>query len=129
MTEIPRDQSWSGPTENGTYYLEVVPKPNPIPFQELFELEVRVRRADDHDQPVESAKLDEVRATMPAHDHGMKTEPEVASAEPGIFTVQGMRFHMRGDSEDGRWLLHLVVNGPDGIDQAKFDVQCCRPTQ
>ena len=40
-----------------------------------------------------------------------------------------MRFHMKGDGPDGHWVIHLVVNGSDGIDEAKFDVQCCKPTR
>ena len=129
MADIPTDQSRSGPTKNETYFLEVVPEPNPIPFQELFSLKVRVLDPDDQKTPLEGVELDAVRATMPAHDHGMKTAPEISSEEPGIFTVRGMRFHMRGEGEDGRWVLQLVVNGQEGIDEAKFDVQCCRPDQ
>lgn len=129
MADIPADQTRSGPTANGDYFVEVVPEPNPIPFQELFELKVRILDPDDRETPVEGVKLDEVRAVMPAHDHGMKTEPEVAAGEAGTFTVRGMRFHMRGEGEDGHWVLQMVVNGGRGIDEAKFDLQCCRPDQ
>ncbi len=126
--EIPADQSWSGPTRNEDFYLTVTPVPNPIPFQELFSLEVEVLDPEDRETPIEGATLDEVSATMPAHDHGMKTEPEVVSTGPGRFRVDGMRFHMQGSGEDGRWVIHLLVNASGSIDRADIDVQCCRTT-
>jgi len=120
-----RDQTRSGPTSNGHYVVEVVPEPNPIPFQELFELTVRVWQSDRRAEPAESVALDQVRARMPAHDHGMKTAPEIREQKPGEFVVEGMRFHMRGSGEDGRWVLELVLNGDQGIDEASFEYQCC----
>jgi len=127
LSDIPDDQSRSGWTEREQYFLEVTPRPNPVPFQELFELDVRVWASDRREHPVEGAELDDLRARMPAHDHGMKTAPETERTGPGEFTVRGMRFHMQGLGEDGLWVFELVVDGPDGIDRASFDVQCCRP--
>lgn len=124
--DIARDQSRSGPTENGDFYLEVRPHPNPIPFQSLFELEVTIFESADADSPLEGASLDEVRATMPAHDHGMKTDPKLVEEAPGTYRIRGMKFHMKGSGEDGRWVLHLTVRADGTIDTAKFDVQCCR---
>jgi len=127
LADIPADQSRAAVTERRQYFLEVEPRPNPIPFQELFELRVRVWQSDARERPVETARLDDVRARMPAHDHGMKTAPESERTGSGEFTVQGMRFHMQGLGEDGRWVVEVVVDGPAGIDRASFEVQCCRP--
>jgi hypothetical protein len=124
--DIPADQSWSGLTKNEDFYVTVKPDPNPIPFQELFSLKVKVLDPEDRETPIEGATLDEVSATMPAHDHGMKTDPEVVSTGPGAFRVDGMRFHMQGPGDDGRWVIHLLVNASGSIDRANFDVQCCR---
>ncbi len=119
------DQRRSGPTENDTYFVEVVPEPNPIPFQQLFEFRVRVFEDQVGNSPAKDVDLDQVRARMPAHDHGMKTSPSISEHGPGEFLAEGMRFHMRGEGEDGRWVLQLVFNGPDGIDRANFEYQCC----
>ncbi len=119
------DQSRTGESENDKYALEVVPDPNPIPFQELFAFQVRIYESGEREQLAEQARIDQVRARMPAHDHGMKTEPEVVDEEAGVFRLEGMRFHMRGDGEDGLWVLELVINGPEGIDEASFEYQCC----
>lgn len=123
----PDDQSRSGKTADGRYRLEVTPDPNPIPFQEHFRLRVEIYEADAPDSLAEDVDLDDVRAVMPAHDHGMKTAPEIVRRKPGVFVVEGMRFHMRGPGEDGHWLLELVLNGPSGIDRASFDFHCCTP--
>ena len=123
--DVPEDQSRRGPSEHGDFFVTVTPEPNPIPFQELFELEVKVFESEAAKTPVEAANLDEVRATMPAHDHAMKTAPEVIKEGPGHFRVKGMKFHMQGAGEDGRWVIDLTVNADGTIDTAKFDVQCC----
>lgn len=119
------DQSRSGSTTNGHYAVDVVPEPNPIPFQQLFRLKVDVWQSKDRETPARGVSLDQVRARMPAHDHGMKTAPEVVDKGPGAFVVEGMRFHMRGNGEDGRWVLELVLNGEQGIDDVNFEYQCC----
>lgn len=119
------NQRRTGSTENGDYVVEVVPEPNPIPFQQLFELQVRVFEDEAGGTPADEVGLDQVRARMPAHAHGMKTSPSISKQGPGEFRVEGMRFHMRGEGEDGRWVLKLVVNGPAGIDRANFEYQCC----
>ena len=127
QTDIPRDQSMSGQTEGGHFFVEIEPKPNPIPFQELFELEVRVFESADRDKRVEGVELDQVRATMPAHNHGMKTKSQITSGAAGTFTVEGLRFHMQGEGKDGLWVIETVLSKGGTIDRAKFDVQCCRP--
>lgn len=126
QADIPADQTMKGETEGGNFYVVVTPKPNPIPFQELFELEVKVYETEKAEKMVEGVSLDQVRATMPAHKHGMKTEPKISKNEDGSFTVTGMKFHMQGEGEHGYWLVETVLNKDGTIDQAKFDVQCCR---
>ncbi len=126
-SDIPDDQSRRGATERGTYYVELAPEPNPVPFQELFEFEVRVYDSQDDETPLEDVSLDQVRAVMPAHGHGMKTQPEWEQVKPGVFRVRGVKFHMQGAGEDGRWVVHVLVNGPDGVDEASFEMYCCQP--
>lgn len=118
------DQSWTGTTESGRFRVSVTPEPNPIPFQQLFELRVEVT-GPDAGEPAESVRLDQVRARMPAHDHGMKTSPEIEREGAGDFRVRGMKFHMRGDGEDGRWVFELILRSDSAVDRAEFDVQCC----
>lgn len=122
----PADQSMRGATKGGHFHLVATPLPNPIPFQKLFEIDVQVFRAGDTETPAADAALDQVRATMPAHRHGMKNEPEIEALGGGKFRVKGMRFHMQGPGQDGHWLLEFVVREGSTIDSAQFDLQCCQ---
>jgi len=122
---IPEDQSGAGMTKQGKFYVTFAPTKNPIPFQDLFGLEVGVF-APDKKTPAKTAKLDQVRAIMPAHKHGMNVEPEVKATGEGTFAVSGMRFHMQGEGDDGKWVLELVINDGNDIDTFSHELQCCR---
>lgn len=124
--EIPADQTMAGATKDDKFYVVATPSINPIPFQELFELEVEIYRDAQREELAEDAVLDQVRALMPAHRHGMKNEPEIEALSGGKFLVKGMRFHMQGEGEDGHWTLDYLVREGSTIDSALFDLQCCR---
>ena len=123
---IPADQAGSGTTKNGTFFVSFTPEANPIPFQKTFALSVKVFDGKDTKKPAESVKLDSVRALMPAHDHGMKVEPTIKQVGPGEFKVEGMRFHMQGAGDDGKWVLELALNDGKAVDLFTHDLQCCR---
>lgn len=36
-------------------------------------------------------------ATMPAHNHGMNVTPKIATEQPGIFRIDGIKLHMPGE--------------------------------
>jgi hypothetical protein len=120
---VPPPSKLAGMTAQKKFFVEVSPTPTPIPFQQLFALDVQISGADK--QPLEGASIDDVRAIMPAHNHGMNVKPEVTAQGGGKFRVEGMRFHMRGDGDDGLWVLELVINHQGTIDQTAFEVQCC----
>ncbi|MGM0559392.1 MAG: hypothetical protein ACQEVA_23615 [Myxococcota bacterium] len=119
------DQSFAGLSENENFYVEITPEPNPIPFQELFTLEIRVLDPSDKKTPVEGVSIDQVRATMPAHKHGMKVKPEAQKQDDGTFLVDGMKFHMQGPGEHGRWVIEAVLNDGETVEKVSYDVQCC----
>ena len=108
----------------------VRPQPAPIPFQQLFSLEVQVFK-DAERHPVDATtSLDDVRATMPAHNHGMNVRPTITphpDGTPGKFLVRGMRYHMRGEGEDGLWVLELILQDSARgiIDKTSIPTQCC----
>lgn len=123
---IPKDQSGKKLSENKHYWVEYTPSINPIPFQKLFDLDVKVFDGKDKKTPIATAKLDQVRAIMPAHKHGMNVKPVVESKGKGQFQVKGMRFHMKGQGEHGQWVLEMIINDGKTIDTVKYDLQCCR---
>ncbi len=123
---IPPDQSGEGLTKDKKFFVTFTPTANPIPFQKTFSLEVSVYEPKDHTKKIESVSIDSVRAIMPAHKHGMKVEPKITKVSPGTFKVEGMRFHMQGAGDDGKWVLEFTLNDGKTVDLFTYDLQCCR---
>ncbi len=91
-------------TDQGNYRVRFASSPSPIPLNDHFQLEVTVAGAPE---ALEAIAL-EVDADMPAHGHGINTEPTVKPLGNGKYQVDGILFHMKGD-----WELYLdVVDGP-----------------
>lgn len=96
-------------TLSGAHTVTYTPSPDPIPFNDFFDLVIDVD-ADDI----------AVDATMPAHGHGMNVVPTVTSDGDGLWTVEGMLFHMTGE-----WELVVTVDPEGAADDAVFTVHCC----
>jgi hypothetical protein len=121
----PADQSGRALSLHKKFWVEYTPSVNPIPFNQIFSLMVRVADPEHHDRTLD-VSLDEVRVTMPAHGHGMKVQHTIEpGATPGTFIVKGLQLHMNGEGENGRWAFAFVIHQGQTIDQASFDVQCC----
>ncbi|GAA5508026.1 hypothetical protein [Novipirellula caenicola] len=69
------------------------------PFSFSFILEEKSGRF-----PVDDEFTVNCEAVMPAHNHGMNYEPEIAILKGGMVTVKGMVFHMPGE-----WQVHVDV--------------------
>lgn len=124
---IPADQSGAALTLNKKFFVAYEPSINPIPFNKIFTIKVTVSDPADRAKLLSDVKLDDVRITMPAHGHGMKVKHTVEPGDkPGVFIVRGVQLHMNGEGDHGRWRFEFVVNDGATIDQASFDVQCCR---
>lgn len=119
------DESREKATQAGNFFVSYTPTPDPIPFNELFELQVDVWESDAKETRVSDAEVD-IEVTMPAHGHGMNTEPSVTSQEDGSFLVEGMKFHMQSNSAAERWELAVTVDQNGTSDTAVFEVMCCQ---
>jgi len=104
------------PTSWGSFYVSYESTPEPIPFNEVFNLIVTVRDGTDRSKPIGDCSID-VIATMPAHHHGMNLRPRVTSLGDGRFRVDGMLLHM-----PGRWQIQIDVNRHTVTERAVFDV-------
>ena len=118
------DESRQTMTDGGSFYVMYSPTKEPIPFNELFGMTVMVHDGEDHSQMLTDAQI-EVEARMPAHDHGMNTDPTVEKMEDGSFMVEGMKFHMRSESPEERWEIHVDVTINGTTERATFNVMCC----
>lgn len=114
-------------TEGEQFFVRITPAPAPVPFQELFSLNVTLLKTD-RTTPVKNASIDDVQAIMPAHNHGMNVKPHITPQGDGQFLIEGMRFHMRGDGDDGLWVLKLAIQDKDSatIDTTALPMQCCK---
>ena len=113
--EEPRE----GLTLGGQFYLYWGAVPEPIPFNEPFQLAVMTHDGADYSVMVADTELS-VDAAMPTHGHGMNTVAETTANGDGSFVVDGMLFHMPGE-----WRIDMVVTQGDIEDAVSFDVACC----
>jgi sugar lactone lactonase YvrE len=90
-----------------TFAVRVGKAPDAVPLGALVELEVAVfDGCAPGAGPLDKADL-RVDAMMPAHAHGMNTQPRASPLGGGRFAVTGLRFHM-----PGLWELYFdVVRG------------------
>jgi len=117
------DTGWTVETaatsEGGSFYMMYSADPDPIPFNEPFQLIAMVHNGADHNMMYSDVTL-EVNATMPEHGHGMNTAPTVTVDDIGMITVDGMLFHMRG-----WWKMDFTATQGDTTETATFYVDCC----
>ncbi|MFN0216978.1 MAG: FixH family protein [Saprospiraceae bacterium] len=107
---------FEGQTADGRYKVSIMPVPEPIPFNALFALNLKVDKTDGGTLQAGTQIL--VDASMPAHKHGMNTVPIVQPGDaPGSYVVQGMLFHMTG-----RWEIAVKIQEGDSTSVAKLKV-------
>jgi len=102
-----------GTTDDGRFVARYQPTPDPIPFNEHFELTVEIEGW----QPGVSLALDFV---MPSHGHGMTTTPGVEHLGEGLFSVVGLLLHMTG-----AWELYVDLTEGGVRERIVLPFQCC----
>ena len=76
---------------------------SPLSINQMHSWEIRLQDSDGN--AVADAEI-EVRGGMPAHNHGLATQPQVTRyLGDGRYLLQGVRFHMAG-----AWELQLLIN-------------------
>tara|TARA_Y100001970_G_scaffold281484_1_gene392366 strand:+ start:10026 stop:10403 length:378 start_codon:yes stop_codon:yes gene_type:complete len=92
-------------TESGwTIYVDT--SINPLRISKMHSWQIRV--IDSESKPVTMASVS-IEGGMPEHDHGLPTQPKVTSEiSPGIYLLQGVRFHM-----PGRWEIKFTISRDD----------------
>lgn len=93
-------------TVGGAYKVTYSTRPEPIPLNDHFSVEVSVASTDSADLPGDLSV--QVDADMPAHGHGINTAPVIRRLDSGRFVAEGMLLHMPGE-----WELYVdVIQGP-----------------
>ena len=106
---VDRVAEFESPT--GAWRLRYWPTPDPIPRNELFELDVELVSADP------DIAITAVDARMPEHRHGMSLRPQLHALGAGRYRVEGLLFHM-----SGFWELFFRVERGATTQRVRFEV-------
>jgi sugar lactone lactonase YvrE len=101
---------------NGGRYRVRVRAPEPFPANEMFVLTAEVKEGCDAPRRPAAAHL-RVDGSMPAHRHGMNTEPVVTPLGGGRYEVKGLLLHMLG-----HWELYFDLTDAGVTERAQLDV-------
>jgi DNA-binding beta-propeller fold protein YncE len=105
-----------GDISNGaTYVVTYTVDGGQIHLNKPFNMRVHVLQTRSK-TPAESVEL-RVSATMPAHFHGMTTEPRITQEEKGTWRVDGMLLHM-----PGAWQISFDIYTNGMTERAESDV-------
>ncbi len=99
--------------DTGRVSVEIVPSLDPLTINRLHFWDVTLR--DRAGRPISAASL-EIAGGMPAHDHGLATEPKAVELGDGRYRIDGLRFHMPGD-----WVLYLTID--DGTHRERVTIR------
>jgi hypothetical protein len=111
----PANPTWPATqmTDGGAFSVTVAPIQGTILRNEHFSLDLLVEPQQADPGPLQ-VKVD---ADMPAHRHGMHTQPEVTAYGKNKYRVDGMLFHMSGD-----WVITVEVGANGTTEQANIPV-------
>jgi hypothetical protein len=109
------DLALSKSTDHGAYVASLAADQSPIPVGSIHTWTVKVTTPDGKPATGIAIAID---GGMPQHGHGLPTRPEVTTdLGEGNHLVEGMKFNM-----PGWWTLTVSIDGPQGPDQATFNV-------
>jgi hypothetical protein len=94
----------------GNWKVTFSPTPDKMPLNEIFELTTWV----DGEGEIKSLRVD---AAMPAHGHGMMTDPITTLQEDGSYKTTGMLLSMPGD-----WEIYFDIDDGETIERAQDKV-------
>jgi nitrogen fixation protein FixH len=98
----------------GLYTVTYKSELDPITINQLHTWTLRVE--DAAGAPLDGATVT-VDGGMPAHNHGMPTQPIVTSQGSGDYRVEGMKFQM-----PGHWIITVAVDAAGQQDTATFNL-------
>ncbi len=109
------DTSTHRVSKAGRYEVFYEPSVVPVPKRALHTWTVHVRTRDG--RPVDGAEL-RIDGGMPAHGHGLPTQPVVREAlGDGRYVIEGMKFNM-----GGYWVVDLAIASAEGTDDVRFEL-------
>lgn len=102
-------------SDDGIYTVSYSSAIDPLPVNQMHEWVLHIETVDG--DLVEDAAI-VVDGGMPAHNHGLPTQPRVTEyLGEGNYRVQGLRFHMRGS-----WEVTFDVREAERSDTITFEL-------
>ena len=105
----------SAVSSNSLFRVSFESKKEPIPLNQIHQWVLHIE--DMEGQPVEKANV-LVDGGMPAHNHGLPTQPTVTEIGNGDYLVEGIKFSMTG-----LWEMLFYVQTDAATDQVKFELE------
>jgi hypothetical protein len=106
--------SYTAISESGMYRVTLTPQIDPLVINTLHRWILHVETIDG--DPLDGATMG-IDGDMPAHGHGLPTQPRVTQAlGNGDYLVEGMKFQMPGE-----WVLDVTIEVGGQTDSAHVD--------
>ena len=102
-------------TDSINFRVSYKSKVEPLPLNRIHSWILHIETGDG--KPVEKAEIS-VFGGMPAHAHGLPTEPIVTEIGDGDYLVEGLKFSMTG-----MWQLWFNIRAGDLTDEIKLDIE------
>lgn len=110
-------------TENHDFLVKLVMLPRPIPYQKYFTIRFEVFDGHHPSRHLHNVKLSLFagmrHGLKHGFRHGMESSPKIIDHD-GVFTIEGMYFHMMG-----KWTLKVTAAHAGRTGIAYFDLPCC----
>lgn len=101
-------------SEAGLFRASIESEVDPIPVNAIHAWKLHIETSAS--QPVTDAAIT-VDGGMPAHGHGLPTEPQVTqNLGGGDYLVEGLKFHMQG-----QWVVTFAISAGDREDSVTFE--------
>ena len=94
------------------YHVSYQSKLEPLPLNQIHRWVLHIKNKDG--QPVENAIV-LIDGGMPAHNHGLPTQPVATEIGNGDYLVEGMKFSMTG-----MWEIWFHIQSNTVTDKVKF---------
>lgn len=100
---------------DSNFHLSVKSKIDPIPLNQIHQWVVHI--TNQNNEPVINATLT-IDGGMPAHNHGLPTQPVATEIGQGNYLIEGVKFSMTGN-----WELWLFITTETLSDKVKITLQ------
>ena len=108
-------QATSAVSDNSHFRISYISKLEPIPLNKIHRWVLHVE--DINGKPIEKATVS-IDGGMPAHNHGLPTQPIATNIGNGNYLVEGIKFSMTG-----LWEMRFYIQTDTVTDRVMFELE------